>query len=294
MFCAPSGLLNHSVRRGATVLLALALVGCNALPSGRFQAFSAASEEISARTTDTYARIEKWQRDFVVLSAPDKPLSTDTFRPVVQGVSFDIRPELQYREATLNVLVMYAKALESLVGKDYATDIDKSAQDLAASVRGLRSDGENAAASNAFGAVADLLGTELTNWMRKRALEKAMDLGQPGVDTLTGLLRQSNVKIVRFTDEMRDRYIAHAQAARPAFGTWERYRFDVKVADALAEFGEIGQALQSANSALEQLPGAHREIRVSLESREHPLDALHQTIQEAQRLRGFYKSLPTH
>ncbi len=282
------------IRGAALLLLIFALTGCGTLPAGRFQAFRASSEDITAKTSDTYTRIEKRQRDFVVLTAPDRSLTTETFKPVnSSGESFDIRPTLQKREEALDVLVKYAKALESLAGKDFATDLDKSAQDLAGSLRALGGGSEGAGVSNAFGTVTDLLSRQVTDWMRKDALKKTMDLGQPGVDALTRLLSQSNKKIELFTAQMRNRYIAHAQAGRPAFGTWARYKFDLEVAEVMEEFEEINSALESASSALDKIPQAHREIRTSLENREQPLEALQQMVHEVRHLQGFYRALPT-
>ena len=69
-------------------LLAIVLAGCETLPTGRYQALCAASEGVHSNTTETFARIEKRQRDFAVLTAPDLPLLTNTFKPIVQGQSF--------------------------------------------------------------------------------------------------------------------------------------------------------------------------------------------------------------
>src|SRR5437867_10729252 len=114
-------------------VLVAALAGCVAIPAGRYQTLRAASEEVYGKVDDTYSRIERRQRDFVVLTAPNGPISAGIFK--VRGQPFDISPELQHRRDALDVLVKYTKALESLAGKDSATSADKSTQDLATSLR---------------------------------------------------------------------------------------------------------------------------------------------------------------
>src|SRR5207247_7437528 len=106
---------------------------------------------------------------------------------------------------------LYTKALESLAGKDSATAADKSTQDLATSLRNLGAGGDSAIIFNAFGTVADFLARALTGSMREAALKRAMDMGQPGVDALAGLLQGSNKKIAAFVEIMQSRGIAHAQ-----------------------------------------------------------------------------------
>ncbi|MGB5082407.1 MAG: hypothetical protein WBO23_16895 [Burkholderiales bacterium] len=282
-----------SIRRlGSLTVLIAAAAGCTSIPAGRYQALRAASEDVYGNVDDTYARIEKRQRDFVVLTAPDRPLSAETF--TVRGQSFDISPELGHRRDALDALVKYTRALEAIAGKDYATDVDKSAQDLAASLRTLEGRDDSATISNAFGTVADLLARALTDSMRLSALKQAMDLGQPGVEALASLLQGSNKKVGAFVSIMQSRFVGHAQADRPKFGTWARYHLDLEIAATLDEFQQIHEALQTANAALAQLPQAHREIRLSLDNREQGLGALRHLIQEVKQLQKFYRNLPSN
>lgn len=268
------------------------LASCTTVPVGRYQALRAAGQDVLEKTSETYARIEKRQRGFAVLTAPNQPLTANSFRPTVQGASYDIAPELRYRENALGVLVSYASVLEALASKDFESGVDRSAQELASRLRALDSGPNAKEISNVFAAVVDSVGREVTNRMRKRALATAMDMAQPAVDKLCLLIQGSNDKITVFVGLMRDRYVAHANADRPAYGTAARYRFDLEIADVLEETGQIIEALKSTSTAVGQLPQAHREIRESLDHKERPLTALREMLAETRRLQGFYKSLP--
>lgn len=266
------------------------LTACGTIPSGRYESLRAASEGVSSTLGETYVRIEKRQREFVVLAAPNQPLTKDSFKPVIHGQSFDIKPELEYRDNVLNVLVNYCKALEALAGKNFAADVDKSARDLAASLSSLK--GDERVAANGFSTVVDLLARRLTDWMRRQALKRAMDQGQPALEALVKLFQGSNQKIIPFVHQMRDSFIRHAQLDRPSYGTWKRFGFDLEVAGTLNEFNEIENALIASSAALGKLPPAHYEIRASLDDRDQNLLSLHAVIQEVRHLESFYRGLP--
>lgn len=265
--------------------------GCASIPQGRYQDFSEASNTVKSKLADTYVRIEKEERDFNVITAPDKQLSVDSFDPKINGKNYGIDEQLNKREALLNVLVNYAQSLESLAGRDYAAGVDKSAQSLAASIRGIS--GTDPALANVFGTVVDGLGKVATSSMREDALKKVMDRGQAGVEAICNQMQVDNGKIIKYVNLMRDRYIAHAQEARPKYGTWDRYKFDLEAAAKLDEFRQIDDALISSSSALKKLPDAHRQIMQSLDNNSVSLDALHDFISEAHDLSNFYRNLPT-
>lgn len=279
-----------SYRAFVLVALLMGLVGCTSIPTGRYEAFSTASNTVSTQMADTYARIEKRERDFAVITALDKPLSFDSFDPNAGAIHYGIGDQLKKRQAALDVIVKYAQALESLAGKDFATSVDRSAQDLAASLRGIS--GTDAVSANIFGTVVDGLAKAATESMRKDALKRVMNAGQPGVDAICSQMQKDNDKIATFVNTMRDRYVAHAQAARPKYGTWERYKFDLEVANTLDEFHQINAALISSSLVIQEIPEAHRQILKSLDEHAQSLDALHDMLREAQNLRGFYRSLP--
>jgi predicted heme/steroid binding protein len=275
-------------------LLAFVLTGCGSIPTGRYQAFSAAGEDVQSAISDTDIRIEKRLRDFVVLTAPDNLIAAKTFSPSIGGNSFDITSQLKSREAALDVLVKYSKTLESLAGKDLSTDVDKSAQNLAASLNGLPSVGEGSNAGKLLATIADSIAVGVTESKRRDALKSAMTTAQPAVESICKLLQRDYDKITMYVNLMRDRYIDHANANRPKFGTWQRYKFDGEVAADLEEFQQINDALASASAAIQKMPVAHRQLLEGLDSKEPPLDALRDVIHKAQQLRGFYRDLPSN
>ena len=277
-----------------TALLAFAVTGCASIPTGRYQAFSAANENVQSVILDTDTRIEKRQRDFAVLTAPDDKVTASTFKPTIAGTSYDITSQLQSREAVLDVLVKYAKILESLAGKDLTSDVDRSALNLAASLNGLPASGDVNAIAKVFATLTDNLAGAITESKRKDALRTAMITAQPAVVTISKLLQRDYEKIAMFVKLMRDRYIAYANADRPQFGTWERYKFDSEVAAGLEEFQQINDALAAASAAIQKLPEAHQQLLEGLDNKETPLNALHDAIHETQRLRSFYHDLPSN
>ncbi len=273
-------------------VIGVALTSCASIPVGRYQALRVASQDVLAKTSETYSRIERRQHDFVIMTEPNRPLTADSFRPMVQGISYDIAPELRYRESAIRVLVSYTDVLEALASKDFESDVDRSVQDLSSRLRALNNSPGFKEASNGFASVVDVVGRGTTNRMKKKALANTMDRAQPAVDKLCLLVQGSNNKITEFVNMMRDRYVAHANVARPAYGTAARYKSDMEVADIIEESVQITEALKSTSVAIGKLPQAHREIRESLDQKEQPLTALREMLAEAQRLQGFYKNLP--
>lgn len=281
--------MNLMIFRSAVmgILFVGCLVGCSSVPTGRYQAFSAANDTVSTQVADTFTRIEKREKDFAVLAAPDQLVSVNTFD--LGKASIDT--QLNEREAVLKVLVAYAKALDSLAEKDFSTSVDQSSQELAASVRGIS--GVSPATANIFGTVIDGLAKVTSDSMRKNALKNTMTTGQPALEEIARQFQLDSAKISAYVDQMRDRYIDHVNKARPKYGTWERYKFDSEVAVTLDEFKQINAALSSAALAVHKIPEAHRQILKSLDDKTQSLDALHDVISEAQNLRSFYRALPT-
>jgi hypothetical protein len=86
---------------------------------------------------------------------------------------------------------------------------------------------------------------------------------------------------------MFERYVAHAQAGRPSFGSWQRYKYDSEIAAGIVEFQQIKEALASSSKTLKGFPASHQQLLESIDKKERPLDALRDTINEAKRLRTF-------
>jgi len=274
-------------------LLAFSVTGCASIPTGRYQTFSAATENIQSLIVNTDTRIEERQREFAVITAPNEKLTTSTFKPNLDGASYDITSQLRSREATLDVLVKYAKVLDALAGKDLNSDVDKSAQNLAASLKGLSASSEVNTFSKVLATLSDSLAGAVTESKRKEALRSAMTTVQPAVVAITNLLQRDYDKVQIFVNLMRDRYIAHANADRPPFGTWQRFKFDSEIAAGLAEYQQIDDALDAASAAINKLPEAHQQILESLDNKETPLNMLHDVVDQAQHLRSFYRNLPS-
>ncbi len=274
-----------------------AMTGCASLPTGKLQALKNSTQAVHQNTLDTYARIERLQRRFVVTTLPDMPLTRDGFTPKIEGQSFDLVPALRLRESAIEVLARYANLLFALATKDYASDIDAASQEMAGSLQNLRKTAGSAASDaeskglNAIAAVVDSIGRVLVDYKRREALRRAMDLAQDDLEKLAALIARSNDRIRLAERIMADRILAHANAARPAYGSRDRMIFDSDVAEFLAESEGIESSLDATSAAVAKLPSAHHEIRQVLDERATNLDALQSFVREAQRAGKFYRGL---
>lgn len=270
---------------------------CSSIPVGKYQALQEASQSVLNNTSETYKRVEKLQRLFSVVTAPNQALARDSFKPQIDGQSYDLVPELRFREAALEVLVKYTVILHSFSAKDYVSEVDKASQQLAGSLKNLieTSKGmkveEAKIASGILGTVVDVIGRAMVQFTRWRALKTVMDSTEDDVKRLAALIVGSNVKIKNTVDIMVNRVVAHAKANRPPYGGWERVVYDQKIAAVVAEAEEIQGAIDSVNVAITKIPEAHSEIRAVLEEKPITLGALQALIQEAERANKFYRNL---
>jgi len=58
-------------------MLCIMQLSCAFIPVGKYQAVSDSNKQILAETNDTYTRIEKLQRYFAVITAPNAPINAD-------------------------------------------------------------------------------------------------------------------------------------------------------------------------------------------------------------------------
>lgn len=267
------------------------------IPIGKYEILEDSSRSILSNIIDTYSRIEKLQKRFAVTTAPDSELNRDTFKPQIEGQSFDLTPELRFRESAFEVLVNYVIVLRILSSKEYALEIDKASQQLAGSLRNLTEtskimkSSDASAASGIFSTLIDRLSRKLVERKRLNALKQVMDMAQNDLERLSNLIIGSNQKIKMAAGIMLSRIIAHANAARPAYGTIERYRFDMEISHKIEEVEAIEASLESMNRAISKMPQAHKEIRSEIEKKKTSLEALQSLIQEAQLATKFYRNL---
>lgn len=279
----------------SSALFTASLFGCSTIPVGKYEALSNSNKQILAETTDTYTRIEKLQRYFAVVTAPNKEITSDSFKPDVDGTSIDITPELRFRENALEVMVKYTTFLCTLSSKDYQSDVDKASQDLAGSIKNLVSSStmvpDPGKTSGIAATLVNIISKQVIEHKRADALRIAMDMAQDDINDLSNLIVGSNNKIKNFVGLMQGRIIAHANATRPAYASANRISYDLNVSVLLAEIDEINKSLDSVSSAVAKIPDAHKEIRLTLDKKPTTLDALQGLIQEAQRANKFYRNV---
>jgi len=274
------------------------LSGCaSRIPTGKYELLKTSSESLYLKILDTYSRIEELQRRFAITTAPDSKITRNTFKPQIDGESYDLTPELRFREAALQVLVDYAAVLQAFSSKDYMTEVDKATQRLAGSLNNLSNTSnllEAADGSKISGILATLvnkIAKQLIKQKKEKALKQVMDMAQSDIEQLSQLIAESNIKIKIAVGIMLNRIIAHANTARPEFGTAERYEFDEQIANIITDVEEIESSLQRMNVAISKFPQAHKEIRNELDKKQTTFKSLQILIQEAKQAKKFYKHL---
>lgn len=284
-------------RRPAILGVALLAASCAAkIPVGKYDVLVDSSQRILTGTTETYTRITRLQRRFTVATVGSAPLTRESFKPVVDGQSFDLGPELQFREAALEVMVRYALVLQAFARHDFAGEVDKASEELAGSLKSLAATaapdaGSARQASGVLATVVNVIGREVVRRQRLDALKTVMTSAQPDLAKLAELIAGSNAKIKQAVDIMLGRIVAHQNAVRPPPDSPMRFDFDTEVAAVIAEVEEIEAALAALSAAVAGVPPAHAEIRRMLDERPRDLTALQDLVKEVQRINRFYRSL---
>lgn len=281
-----------------SLLCFIVLSACASVPASKYQVLKDSSQSLLTNTTDTYTRIEKLQRRYIVTKAPDKPIDLNTFKPLTgDGQSYDIVPELRYREQAFEVLVKYINVLSALSSKDYMSDIDKASIELSGSLQTLIEQSKVVDAAQApqvagiSATLIDAVSRLIIEEKRMDALKSIMDSSQGDLEKLVALLVGSNDKIKSSVMNRRVTIIAHANFARPPYNSPDRYDYDKTIADQLQEIEEMLASLDAINIGISKIPVAHKEIRDSLDKKPSKMEALIGLVQEAQRVNKFYRSL---
>ncbi|WP_114152309.1 hypothetical protein [Chromobacterium haemolyticum] len=275
-------------------LLPLLLAACANAPDKPFADFDDAARSVTQSSAGTLARIQQSTRLNAVLTAPNAPLRADTFHPQTgNGASYDLGPALGQLQATLDALEKYTRTLRSLAGdREADTRVDAAAQDLSDSIQDLKLRGGDETAAKILATTADALGRQLTTAQRKNALRNTMSTAQPGLELLAAGSHRTLGTLPSYLGVLRDSLLRHANFNRPPYGSWERYQFDLAIADRLREFEQIEAALQASDKAIQGFPDTNRQLLQSLDSPQPKLQALRDFAAEARRLRNFYRDLP--
>jgi hypothetical protein len=292
--------MSRERRRAARAALLCAVLvvlasGCAAtVPEARFHVLASSGSRILSTTSETYARIVTLEQAFILASMGDEKLTPDSFRPAVEGKSFDLEPELALRESALTVLVKYLRVLEAFAASEDDARVDEASIELGSSIRGLMDAAGTGHAAEVSGILAtgvDVIGREIQAGQRARALARVMDASQKDVERLAGLVSQSHAKLDRAIDLMVGQIVARANLVRPPAGTPARDQFYGALQVELREAKEARAALAAMAEATREIPTAHAQIRQSLHETRAPLDALKSLAQKAQQAGHFYGSL---
>lgn len=292
---------NHDLRFLVLLTIIVFLQSCTTIPTGRYDALSNSSQEILNGTSDTYVRIEKLERLFLIETAPsNKSLELKPFVPVTTAgdkqLSFDIIPALHFREEAIQTLVKYTLVLRAFAKRDFAGEIDNAATEFSGSIKSLAktADPNNEKAQQYAGAIAtvvDVIGRAIVEKKRLDGLKKVMDSAQPHLQSLSDLIADDNEKIKTSADIMLNRILAHKQKQRPPVNTPERSKFDSDASFIISEVDAIKKTLDKIDEAIKKVPNAHAETRKKLEDELQGFDAMAELIKEVQRIDKFYRSL---
>lgn len=285
-----------------TVAGAVAAGCAPAIPAAKFDALAASTRALQGATAETYNRVEDLQRqELAVRVVPTPEWTARSFEPVARatGESFDVRPSLRLREAALDVLVAYTKALHALATRDIEGEVDEAARDLAGSLKSLSDSvvgDKSAAVSTATGVLAtvvDIIGREVAARRRLVGLRDAMEKAHPAVVTLSELIAEDNARdITSVVAGIRDRVLTTSNAAlkeNPPLAL--RMLMASDVAATMEGATTTTAALAELSRAAQKIPAAHMEILRSLSDRAAPLDALKALVQDAKRIQAFYRSV---
>lgn len=289
-------LASRRFRTGIAIIIFVLISGClQAVPVSKYDLMADSTQKVLAGTAETYIRIEKFQRRFIIETLPDAPLTPESFLPSIDGQSFDLAPELQFREAALETLVRYMQALRALAKWDSEEDMEKCADDLAGSLKNLSNrmpNPENSTqAAGMLAAAVEEIGEGVVRWKRIDALKSIMDASQKDIEKLSQLIVGSNEKIKRTMPIMLTQILAHNNRERPARDTADRVKFDGDVAAMVDEVTAIQAALDSYDKAMANVPIAHSEIRDLLAKKPTAQEGLRQLLAEGQHVNKFYRSL---
>ena len=272
----------------------LLLAACATPPNKPFSDFDQATRKVQLSTGNTLERIQHNARLNAVLTAPNAPLNPDTFRlQTGSGASYDLAPALGQLQATLDTLALYARTLNGLAGdREAEARVDAAAQDLADRIQDLKRQGGNEDAAKILATAADALGRQLTAAQRQAALRKVMATAQPGLELLADNSHRALSMLPAYLTVIRDSLLRHANFSRPPYGSWQRYQFDLAIANRLRELERIEAALQASDQAIQGFPAANRQLLQNLDAPASSLQALRAFAAEARRLRDFYRELP--
>jgi hypothetical protein len=280
-----------------TVLIALSFTSCVKLPITKYDQLNNTTKNLDQKITDTYNRILVLQRRYVVTSAPDAKIDTNTFKPIIYGISYDLAPAFKFRESALDILAKYTNLLFVLSSKDYLKNADQAISDLSASTTNLSKNSlklpaaESKIIGSVTGTIANTISKLIIEKKRIHTLKLVMDSTQISIQKLTDLLEKSDDKIVGAVKLMRKDLIGHANLIRPPYASLNRYAFDLEFANLLDEISDIEQSLEISNSALKKIPKSHAEIRKLLDVKDTKLEALQDLISEGQRIGDVYNNL---
>jgi len=278
------------------ICFTLFLITCHKPPIAKYQLLSESSQRILSVTEETYLRIAKLQHQFTVTTADrDKPITRDTFKPIIDGQSFDLLPELRFRETAIEVLVNYFRVLQALAERDFVSEVNPAAEKLAGSLKSLT---ESSARLNRpvtkqgtglLASGANAIGRSLVHKKRIKALKSVMDSSQVDLVQLAELINSTNEKIKRFVDLMLDRIIAHANVARPDYDSPQRFAFDLRIADTINEGENINRTLDKLSQAINEIPPAHAAVRKMLDKKPETWATLQQLTKDINQISKSYR-----
>ena len=278
------------------LIITLFLNTCHKPPVAKYHLLSESSQSMLSVTLETYLRIEKLQHQFTVVTADRyKPISRDTFKPLIDGHSFDLIPELRFRETAMEVLVDYFKVLQALAERDFVNEVDRAAEKLAGSLKNLTESSEKQNQSSARQTVGLLasginaIGRALVHKKRIKALKCVMDSSQVDLVRLARLITGTNKKIKRFVNLMLERIIAHANITRPEYNHPQRFIFDLRIADTMNEVETVNKALNTLSQAINEIPTAHAAVRKMLDKKPETWATLLQLTKDINRIGKCYR-----
>ncbi len=278
--------------------------GCCTVPAGRFKALADSASQLGQADQQAYNQSVEAERAWVIITQKSGDLTQHSFdldsafEPKVGEPPLgdkDLGARMEANGVVLTVIANYLSALSSFASKDFQSDLDKNATNLAGSVKSLSSLSqpwakEAAQSSGALATVIDGLGHAYIEHERIAALQRTMTSAQDPLHELVVFVATNDSAARDTLTRMEKYYLDDANLLRPHAPGAQRLVFDSYVEQVLGQFSDAQKTLTNLDKAIESLPKAHQELAQSMCSTNPDLDSMTTLIAETERLRNFYES----
>lgn len=262
--------------------------------------FNESARELHNKTMETFLRIEKVQRKFLVFSnGNNENPDLNLLIPILDGKSFDFLPGIRIREAASDVLLKYSSMLYAVSSGSLECEIDEAIEKFAGSLEHM----SEIAESGQYGRgrtggllkrTIDLTNDEISE-NRLSALKGIMDNSQVDLGRLVALIVEQNDEFRERISKITAHIIKEMNRRRPLLDDHispTLAEYDNEMVCLVQESEEIQKALGELDKAFNTIPEAHFAVRNILGKKIVRLKDLQNLVRRTQNIKRLYRSLP--